>query len=321
MCKGKILQQGGVFLEKKPKRIDKREYTLMIVPHHGQKVRSIRIPIIAVKYTISLLCLIIVFMAGSFVEYRHTLSITGTQKAELEILRQNDGAQVSQIEQLARITTSLQADMERLNSLDAEIRRIVNNDDVAVTSRAGLVRPSVSYNGQGGPQVEPNINNIKAFVNDLQSAVKVREQSLAELKQELLVKKARMEATPSIWPTNGDVTSRFGSRSSPFDGGSDWHPGIDIANSSGTTIVATADGEVIQSEWYGGYGNMVQIDHGNGIRTIYAHNSQIIVHTGQVVKKGQIIAYMGNTGYSTGPHLHYEIRVNGTTVNPMNFLN
>lgn len=307
-------------MEKPPKKVDKREYTLMIVPHHGQKVRSIRIPIIAVKYTISLLCLVIVFIIGSFVEYRHILGIAGAQKAELEILRQNNGAQISQIEQLAKTTTSLQADMERLNSLDAEIRRIVNNEDAAVTSRAGFIRPSVNYNGQGGPQMQPNINHIQDLINDLQSAVKVREQSLAELKEELLVKKARMEAMPSIWPTSGDVTSRFGWRSSPFGGGSDWHPGIDIANSSGTTIVATADGEVIQSEWYGGYGNMVQIDHGNGITTIYGHNSRNIVRVGQVVKKGQLIAYMGSTGYSTGPHVHYEVRVNGTAANPASFL-
>jgi len=307
-------------LEQPPKEIDKREYTLMIVPHHGQTVRKIRIPIIAVKYTISLLCLIIVFIIGSFVEYRQIISIVGTQKIELEILRQNNGAQVGELEQLAKITTSLQADMERLNSLDAEIRRIINSDDATNTSRAGLVRPAVSYNGQGGPIMQPNLTNIKNLVNDLQSAVPVREQSLSELKQELLVKKAKMEATPSIWPAGGDVTSRFGWRSSPFGGGSDWHPGIDIANDIGTTIVATADGQVIQSEWYGGYGNMIQIDHGNGINTIYGHNSQMIVHVGQVVKKGQVIAYMGSTGYSTGSHVHYEVRVNGTAVNPASFL-
>ena len=307
-------------MKRPPPKIDKREYTLMIVPHHGQKVCSIRIPIRAVKYTISLLCLIIIFMVGSVVEYRQTLSIAGTQQVELDILRQNNSAQVSQIEQLAKTTTNLQTDMERLNSLDAEISRIVNNDDVTVTSRAGLVRPSVSYNGQGGPDMQPNINNIKDVVQDLQSAVKVREQSLAELKEELLNKKVRMAATPSIWPTSGDVTSRFGWRNSPFGGGSDYHPGIDIANDSGTRIVATADGEVVQSEWYGGYGNMVQIAHANGITTIYGHNSKNIVHAGQVVKKGQVIAYMGSTGYSTGPHVHYEVRVNGTAINPASFL-
>ena len=306
-------------MEQAPKEVDKREYTLMIVPHHGQKVRSIRIPIIAVKYTLSLLCLIIVIMVGSFIEYRHTISIAGAQQAELEVFRQDNGDQVSEIEQLAKTTASLQADMERLDSIDAEIRRMINND-ATNTSRSGLVRPSVNYNGQGGPSMQPDINSMKDLVKNLQSAVKVREQSLAELKQQILVKQARMEATPSIWPTSGDVTSRFGSRSSPFGGGSDYHPGIDIANNSGTTIVATAAGVVVHSEWNGGYGNMVEIDHGNGITTIYGHAAQIIVQIGQVVNKGQAIAYMGSTGYSTGPHVHYEVRVNGTATNPANFL-
>lgn len=308
-------------MEKTSKKTDNREYTLMLIPHDGEKVRRIQIPIRTVKYSISLLCIITVIMIGSFVDYRHTISSASTQQTELENLRQTNGIQVGQIEKLAKDTSNLQTDMERLNSLDAELRRIVNNDDAINTSRAGFNRPSVSYNGQGGPQVQPYINDIKGIVNDLQWATKVREESLLELKQELLNKKIRMDSTPSIWPTNGDVTSRFGWRSSPFNGGSDWHPGIDIANSSGTTIVATADGEVAQSEWYGGYGNMVKIDHGNGIATIYGHNSQVIVHAGQRVKKGQIIAYMGSTGYSTGSHLHYEIRVNGTAVNPTNFLN
>jgi murein DD-endopeptidase MepM/ murein hydrolase activator NlpD len=98
------------------------------------------------------------------------------------------------------------------------------------------------------------------------------------------------------------------------------HPGIDIATSMGTPIFATADGEVVQSGWSGGYGNIVQINHGNGIETIYGHNSRVIVNAGQYVKKGQIICYSGNTGRSTGPHLHYEIRVNGTAVDPIRFL-
>lgn len=305
---------------KKDSKPDRREYTLMIVPHQGQAVRRITIPIAAVKYTVSFLCLLVLFMIGSFINYRYTVTTAKAEKAELENLRQDNGAQVKEIEQLAKTTSSLQSDMERLNSLDAEIRHIVNNEDTANTSRAGLVRPSATYTGQGGP-VQPDIENIKNVVQNLQTAITVREQSLNELKQELLAKQARLASTPSIWPTGGDVTSRFGWRNSPWGGGGDYHPGIDIANSVGTPIVATADGEVVQSEWYGGYGNMVQIDHGNGIATIYGHNSKLLVHVGQTVKKGQVIAYLGNTGASTGPHCHYEIRVNGTAVNPANFLN
>jgi len=126
--------------------------------------------------------------------------------------------------------------------------------------------------------------------------------------------------TPSIWPINGAVTSGFGWRNSPLEGGSELHDGIDIANNMGTPVVATADGEVVKTGLSGGYGNIVQINHGNGIDTIYGHNSQIAVKVGQSVRKGQVISYVGSTGKSTGPHLHYEVRVNGKAVDPIKFL-
>ena len=136
-----------------------------------------------------------------------------------------------------------------------------------------------------------------------------------------MVKKIdKLAITPSIWPTSGEVTSGFGWRNSPWGGSSELHPGIDIANSMGTPIFATADGVVVQSGWSGGYGNIVQIEHGNGIETIYGHNSRIVVNVGQSVKKGQVISYMGSTGRSTGPHVHYEVRVNGTAIDPIRFL-
>ena len=122
---------------------------------------------------------------------------------------------------------------------------------------------------------------------------------------------------PSIWPTTGTVSSPYGLRW----GGSDFHPGMDIANDMGTPIVATADGVVDYAGWNsGGYGNMVDIDHGNGIMTRYGHASQVVVSAGQSVKRGQVIAYMGSTGFSTGPHVHYEVIINGQRVNPNSYL-
>ena len=122
---------------------------------------------------------------------------------------------------------------------------------------------------------------------------------------------------PSIWPTTGEVTSPYGLRW----GGTDFHPGIDIANDMGTPIVATADGVVEYAGWNsGGYGNMVDINHGNGLMTRYGHASQVVVSAGQHVKRGQLIAYMGSTGFSTGPHVHYEVHVNGNRVNPISYL-
>lgn len=300
---------------------DRREYTLMIVPHDGQAVRRIRIPIKAVKYAAAFLCVVVTLFAGLWVNYHTTVARAQAEKAELENLRQTNGDQSEKIEQISKTTAALQHDLDRLNVLDAEIRRIVNVGEQTGTSRAGIVRPSVSKGGQGGPVAQPNINELATLVQEMQQEIKVREQSLTDLKDALEQRNAVLNATPSIWPTNGDVTSRFGWRSSPWGWGSgDWHPGIDIANSTGTEIVATADGEVTHSGWFSGYGKMIEIDHGNGIVTIYGHNSQTLVSSGQRVKKGQVIAYMGSTGYSTGPHLHYEVRVNGTAVNPASFL-
>jgi len=130
----------------------------------------------------------------------------------------------------------------------------------------------------------------------------------------------KLAITPSIWPVNGSVTSGFGSRNSPFGDGNELHPGLDIAVGMGFPVVATADGKVLQSGPVGGYGNLVQIDHGNGIATLYGHNSQLAVRVGQSVKKGQVIAYAGSTGKSTGPHVHYEVRENDTAVDPWTYL-
>jgi murein DD-endopeptidase MepM/ murein hydrolase activator NlpD len=254
---------------------------------------------------------------GFFVNYRYTVNIANAEKTELLRLREVTGNQYAQLEQLAKKTASLQEDVGRLNMLDAEIRRMVDVEAAPVSRSGGR---SARYNGQGGAVAEPNVEQLNSLVEDLNSTVKVRERSLAELKQKITQHNARQAVTPSIWPTGGDVTSRFGWRSSPFGWGSDWHPGIDIANDHGTPIMATANGQVIMSGWFGGYGKCVQVDHGNGIVTLYGHNSQNVVDVGSIVKKGEVIAYMGSTGASTGSHVHYEIRVNGTAVNPANFL-
>ncbi len=126
---------------------------------------------------------------------------------------------------------------------------------------------------------------------------------------------------PSIQPiANFAFTSAFGVRSDPFRGSAAMHAGIDLSASYGTPIYATADGIVDRAEWFGGYGNMVQIDHGKGIATRYGHMSRVAAHAGERVKRGELIGYVGSTGRSTGNHLHYEVRIDGHAVNPMPFL-
>ena len=127
-------------------------------------------------------------------------------------------------------------------------------------------------------------------------------------------------ATPSIWPVAGAVTSGFGWRLSPIEGSHEWHQGIDIAAETGTPVVSAANGHVLQSGWTEGYGYIVQIDHGSGLTTVYGHNSAVTVRPGEKVRMGQVIAYAGSTGRSTGPHLHYEVRLSNTAVDPWPYL-
>lgn len=123
-----------------------------------------------------------------------------------------------------------------------------------------------------------------------------------------------------MWPVEGPITSPFGWRTHPIFGTQSYHSGLDIAADYGESVHAADGGVVIYADWMGGYGKAVIIDHGNGITTLYAHNSEILVSNGQRVSKGQTISKIGTTGYSTGPHLHFEVRENGTPVNPYGYL-
>ena len=212
--------------------------------------------------------------------------------------------------------------------------------------------------GQGGPLPELALKDVSEALKMIEERVAIRLESLDDFQTELKVRREQMANVlpvptntagtygnividngfandlnlnlgqfggsptanpnvPAIWPTTGVVTSPYGLRW----GGTDFHPGIDIANDMGTAIVATADGIVEYAGWNaGGYGNMVDINHGNGLMTRYGHASQVVVTVGQSVKRGQLIAYMGSTGFSTGPHVHYEVHVNGQRVNPISYL-
>lgn len=126
--------------------------------------------------------------------------------------------------------------------------------------------------------------------------------------------------TPNIWPVAGPISSYYGYRISPGGIGSTFHEGVDIAGDYGTPISATAAGTVTQAGWVGGYGYLVEVRHADGIVTRYGHNSAVLVYEGQHVDQGSMIALMGSTGNSTGPHCHYEVRIHGEAVDPMYFL-
>lgn len=179
-------------------------------------------------------------------------------------------------------------------------------------------------------QKKKEVEGIYTEKKSLLSQTRANKNALIAMEKELEAKEAeitkKLEAlrygnAPGklTFPTKGILTSGFGNRISPISGTMRLHPGIDIGSDSGTPVVAAANGEVVQAGYMGGYGYAVIIYHGGGFSTVYGHLSKFAVSTGQKVQRNQIIGYVGSTGYSTGPHLHFEVRINGELQNPFNF--
>jgi murein DD-endopeptidase MepM/ murein hydrolase activator NlpD len=147
-----------------------------------------------------------------------------------------------------------------------------------------------------------------------------RELSLADLLEKLEDKRHRLASTPAIWPAKGWLTSRFGNRISPFTGARQFHAGIDIAGARGTDVIAPARGRVVFAGTRGPLGRTLVIEHGYGVRTLFGHNDENVVKRGQKVERGQVVASLGNSGRSTGPHLHYVVEVRGKAVNPLDYI-
>jgi murein DD-endopeptidase MepM/ murein hydrolase activator NlpD len=161
---------------------------------------------------------------------------------------------------------------------------------------------------------------VQARARHLADQVPTRKLSMLDLLEGLEGKSQRLAATPSIWPTDGYVTSRYGNRISPFTGRTQFHSGLDIAADFGTIVVAPARGRVVIAGMNGHLGRMVELDHGYGVRTHYGHLMKTLVKQGETVERGMPIGEVGNTGRSTGPHLHYGVEVNGRNVDPTNYI-
>ena len=235
---------------------------------------------------------------------------------------------------------------QTVDKLSEQMQSMVNGN----LSQTPATQDSLQ-NGQGGASTVPDVAANAAENNPVSSRVHTPGQLLNEMvaldnklnhqiKKMIDLRSAAMtnlagtvmpaglgistastgSVTPDIWPVSGVVSSHFGFRVSPGGIGSTYHEGLDIASSYGNPVHATANGRITQAGWVNGYGSLVEIDHGNGIKTRYGHNSAILVSVGDQVVQGQTISLIGSTGNSTGPHCHYEVRVNGEAVDPTLFL-
>jgi murein DD-endopeptidase MepM/ murein hydrolase activator NlpD len=228
------------------------------------------------------------------------------------ILVQNS-EQRHQLSQLASSFGALQRDVMVLAGTEARVREALNAKDAKST---------VIPIGIGGA-LETSSTDMTALqkqINELRLAIDLRRESQEEVRDLLNDKHSLASATPFGWPTKGWLTSYFGVRESPYSGDPKMHEGLDIAANTGMGVTATADGVVVKATTEPGYGKVVMIDHGYGFRTIYGHNSKLMVKPGMRVKRGDKISEVGSTGRSTGSHLHYEVRLNGVPINPRKFL-
>ena len=301
-------------------KTDKREYTFMIIPHRGTQVYSWSIPIKIIKKIGTMLacCLCIFTLIMSYQGYKSYKLLKDS--AELADLRANRAAQEQKLNDLAKAAGDIQKQINEIDKLEMEVKKALGENGSTQVSRSGVDRGNKDIgNGKGGP-ASLSSDVLMVQIGNLKNELDKKQDNLKELRELLDVRNQRARATPSIWPTDGSITSRFGYRSSPWGIGSTYHNGLDIANAEGSPIYATADGVVTMSEWNGGYGRYIEIDHGYGIVTAYGHNSQNLVTPGERVKRGQVIGYVGNTGNSTGAHCHYEVRINGQEVDPTRFI-
>ena len=184
----------------------------------------------------------------------------------------------------------------------------------------GKTEVTEKQGGKGGPS-KKKISDMVILQEQnalLQQNLDVSTQDWDKLLTSIKTENYRQEVTPNRWPlAGGYISSDFGSRANPFDGySSDFHPGIDIADNYGAPVYASASGYVQRAGWYGGYGKYIKISHDYGYATAYGHLSSIEISSGDYVSKGQLIGYVGSTGYSTGPHLHFEVLHYGKQVNP-----
>jgi murein DD-endopeptidase MepM/ murein hydrolase activator NlpD len=198
-----------------------------------------------------------------------------------------------------------------------------------LTAMAGIKSSEFNFGQdppQGGPESDipgarPQIADISTMLRSLQSQVDLSGSQLSALENVILSRQLGQEIHPEGRPVNtGYISSGFGSRVDPFTGGEEFHEGIDFAAPEGTGIRAVAAGVVTWAGARGGYGNMVQIDHGNGYATRYGHADKVLVHVGETVQRGDVVALVGDTGRSTGPHVHFEVLKNGHEVNPARFV-
>jgi len=233
------------------------------------------------------------------------------QRAELKAAREQAQREINAV--AARVG-ELQAQANRLNALGERLTRDGKLSDGEFDFE--------HQPGMGGDESSEDMpaGDLLKSLDDLQKKFDSSGEQLGVLESMMYNQQLQLAAIPNGRPAPGYITSGFGTRADPFTGGQAHHMGIDFAAHTGDPVMAAAGGVVSFAGVKNGYGNVVEVDHGNGYSTLYGHNSRLVVRVGDIVRAGQVLAKAGSTGRSTGPHVHFEVHVNGRPVNPRQFL-
>lgn len=285
----------------------RRYSTIVFVPHARAKFGKLRISHRVLFSIISMFTLS--FLLSSFFSIQYFTSLSRSH--ELAKLKHENRDLQQANEQFSRSVENLRGQLKQVEERTRKLAIIagVNALDAAAQTGVGGIRGDELATAPFGDEIDKMTFRSRRLESDL---------SLLETR---LVERSRMlSSTPSIVPVRGILTDGFGGRSDPFTGEPGTHNAIDISTATGQAVRAPADGIVVKSEWANGYGNVIFISHGYGYSTRYGHLRAFKVKPGERIKRGDILGFVGSTGRSTGPHLHYEVRLNGKPVNPLEYI-
>ncbi|MFC4600152.1 M23 family metallopeptidase [Cohnella hongkongensis] len=322
-----------------------KKFTFMVIPDANSAVKRFRLSAAALVTAAALILALIVCCVAVFLLYRDNAGQVGQLKQELsaatgdyEKILEDKNVHISELQtdlaDLAEQTKALATRMKDINELESELKEMVGIESLSASKSrkaTGLAdggEPFAMDGGTGGEELPVSESEMARLVDNTRENLQLLDEQIETMKPQLeLTKEAvarqlqLLAVTPTIWPTDSRrVTSTFGIRKDPFTRKATYHAGIDIGGNTGDPIYAAADGTVVEAGYSSSHGNHILIKHSSGVQTHYSHLSKIIASSGDRVRKGEIIGELGSTGRSTGPHLHYEVIVNGEHVNPEPYL-
>lgn len=296
----------------------KRRWTVVLVPHGSEPSRIVEVSHSVLRIAVSAVAgfLVLVLVAG-YATLSHTTDLSRTAR-----LQQENQTLSRALGELNGRLATLSDTLSSISQRDARIRVLANLEPIdPQVQAAGIGGPAADVGLMGMTGMARRSAEIRIDLSALIRRANLLASSFREAADSLAYHSARLAATPSIMPTQGWLSSAFSAmRAHPILHLSRPHEGIDVSAPMGSPIEAPAAGVVTSAGWEAGYGNKIVIEHGFGIVTKFAHASKLLVRTGQRVSRGQRIALVGNSGLATGPHLHYEVIVNGRPVNPLKYV-